>query len=288
MMRKLAIASIITAMTLVPATAVMAVPLDVSSNLPAFNNPGGIDRGDDAIVGDIINYEDVLTVGGVTVDARLTVLAVDGSINDVDHAHSPDSNPYPYIFSRLEFQSSEIGGGKVRYRIEFTDSSTGDPVVLAGLSVSVRDVDETQYVQASNVESYSLSSSPATQLQVRIPSTDPSVRVGEIRFASPSIGVDPEDEDYWVQLNFADVSAFELELGQGDYDFDEGAYYFLDFERSSWATTPTETVTPSLAAANNLAETGVSGASLSLIALGAAGLLAASVALRRRTSSMRG
>jgi hypothetical protein len=37
-----------------------------------------------------------------------------------------------------------------------------------------------------------------------------------------------------------------------------------------------------------LAETGVSGASLSLIALGAAGLLAASVALRRRTLSSRG
>jgi hypothetical protein len=288
MIRKLAIASLISAMTLVPATAVMAVPLDVSSNLPSFNNPNGDDLGADAVVGTTIDYDAVLTTGGITVDARITVLTVDGSIDVVDHSPFYDPTVDPFIFSQLRFQSSEVGSGKVRYRIEFTDSATGAPVVVSGLSVSVRDVDETQYIQASNVSSYSLSSSPATELQVRIPSTDPSVRVGEIRFASPSIGIDPEDEDYWVQLNFTDVSAFEVELGQGDYDLDEGAYYYLDFERSSWATTPTETVTPSLAAANDLAETGVSGSSLSLIAMGAVGLLGAAVAIRRRTSSVRG
>ena len=254
MIRQLTVASAIAGLLFLPATAAAAVPIDVSSNFPSFNNPDDEDRGFEAVEGDVFDYEDVLTIDGITVNARITVLSVDGFIDVLDAAYDRTSSPWPQVFSQLMFQQEEVGGGKVRYLFEFTDSATDLPVVLTGLRLATRDVDETQYIQASNVKSYSLSSSPATALSVVRPSDDPTVNAGEIRFVSPSIGIDPEDEDYWVSVSFEDVSSFTVELGQGDYDLDEGAYYYLDFDTPDWGTPPTETpaagpepVDPSLA-----------------------------------------
>jgi hypothetical protein len=284
MIRQLFTATLIAGLVLTPVGAASATPLDVSSTFPNFANPDDLSIGEDAEVGDTFDYEGVLVAGGVTVDARITVLAVDGFIGIVDAAESDDSSPWPYLFSQLKFQEDANGGGKVRYLIEFTDSATGDPAVLTGLRAVVRDVDETQYIQASEVKSYSLSSTPTTELSVITPNDNATVTEGEIRFASPSIGIDPSDEDYWVSLSFEDVSSFTLELGQGDYDEFEWAYYYVDFEAPSWTVEPTDTDTPPLTRDPDLADTGVADSSLLLSVLAAIGLLTVGIAIRRRIS----
>jgi hypothetical protein len=284
MIRKLATVSLLAAVMLMPATAASAAPLDVSGNAPTFINPDDLSIGDSAVVGDTFDYEGILVEGGVTVDAHFTVLSVDGLIGIFDAAEFPDSSPWSLLFSQLRFQEDEIGGGKVRYLVEFTNSATGDPVELSGLSFSVRDVDETQYVQASDLKSFSLSSSPATELSVVTPNDDASVVEGEIRFESPSIGVDPSDEEYWATLTLEDVSSFTLELGQGDYDFEEWAYYYLDFAIQDWTNSPTETDASSLAESDDLAATGTLSSLVPMVAVAAFGLLSIGVALRRRRS----
>ena len=282
MFRQLTIAAIAAGLVLAPVTGASAVTLDLAGDFPAFGNPGDANRGVEAEVGDFLDYEDVVTVGGVTVDARITVLTVDGEINMIDSAYDNSGDPsWPQIFSKMRFQLESNGGGKVRYRIDFTDSATGDPVTLSGLQLMTRDVDETQYIQATNVSSYLLSSTPATAMVVRTPNDIASIPEGEIRFASPSVGIDPDDEDYWVSLSFEDTSSITLELGQRNYDDFEGAYYYISFESPAWTVEPTETDTPSLTRDDELAPTGA--ADLSLLAVGGAiGLLAVGATVRRR------
>jgi hypothetical protein len=284
MIRKLATLALISTFVLVPTTAASAITLDVSNNFPSFENAGDLNIGEDAELGDVFDYEGIVIEDGVTVDARFTVLALDGFIGVFDAAEGPDSSPWGLIFSQLRFQEEENGGGKVRYLVEFTDNVTGDPVELSGLSFSVRDVDETQYIQSTHVESYELSSSPATELDVITPNDNASVPEGEIRFASPSIGVDSDDEEYWVTLNLEDVSSFTLELGQRNYDDFEWAYYYLDFDMQSWTNEPTETDTPLLTRDETLAPTGAVESVLPIVALSVMGLLAIGFVLRRRTS----
>ncbi|MDP4586338.1 MAG: hypothetical protein NWS64_03445 [Microbacteriaceae bacterium] len=282
MIRQLTVAAITAGLVLAPVTAASAITLDLAGNFPVFENPGDVDRGVDAEVGDFLDYEDVVTVGGVTVDAQITVLTVDGLIGVIDSAYDNSEDPsWPQIFSQMRFQEQANGGGKVRYRIDFTDHATGDPVTLSGLQLTILDVDETQYIQATNVSSYLLSSTPATALYVRTPNDLASIPEGEIRIGSPSIAIEPEDEDYWASLSFENTSSITLELGQGNFDDFEWAYYYLDFQSPTWTVAPTQTDTPPLTRNEELAPTGATDVSL-LAVSGAIGLLAVAATLRRQ------
>lgn len=282
MIRKLTIAALAAGLVLSPVATASAVTIDLAGNFPNFGNPLDVNLGEDAEVGDFLDYEDVVTVGGVTVDARITVLTVDGQIGVLDNAFDNSGDPsWPQIFSQMRFQEVANGGGKVRYRIDFTDSATGDPVTLSGLSLMTRDVDETQYIQATNVSSYLLSSTPETSMRVRTPNDLASIPNGEIRFSSPSVGIDPEDEAFWVALSFEDTSSITLELGQGNYDDFEWAYYYIGFESPVWTVDPTETTTPSLIRDDELAPTGAADSSL-ILAVGAIVLLAFGATVRRQ------
>lgn len=74
-------ASALAGLLLLPATAAAATPIEASSNFPSFNNPDDEDRGFEAVEGDVFDHGDVLTTDGITINARITVLSVDGYID---------------------------------------------------------------------------------------------------------------------------------------------------------------------------------------------------------------
>jgi hypothetical protein len=99
-------------------------------------------------------YENVASVGGVQVDARVTTTELTATISDYDDPGSASGNA-KYFQIDGDFQSGE----RAAFRFDFFDHDTGLPVTLENVLVTSIDLDKTgrQYTEFSGFQSYVLS-----------------------------------------------------------------------------------------------------------------------------------
>jgi LPXTG-motif cell wall-anchored protein len=213
---------------------------------PYFDFSNGSDVGDDFQVNDSFTYQDVTVIDGTTVDAIVTV----NQIVNIDRT-DPDSLPILDRSSNSRigtyFNPTDGMEGYVEYTVEFfEDNDPTSPVTITDLALTVKDIDELQYISAENVDSFNLSSSPATKLTPR--------RSGNVLFIEElnDISSDTSDEDHWAVLKFDSTSSVTLRIGSKD----GSAYFGVVFSRGSNASEeftnpPSETTADSVGASNS-------------------------------------
>jgi hypothetical protein len=148
------------------------------------------------------------------------------------------------------------------------------PIVLDNFTVTVKDIDNSQWFSATNASSYALSSTPATNLTART--------VGSQLFIEELNDVESENEneDHWGVVNFASKSSVTFRVGMTG---GASASFNILFADSEWSANPT---TIAVAGSPNLAATGTDSTALET-GLVLSGLfvtigVVASAALRRR------
>lgn len=235
-LRALVAVTIITFVSVVslPTTASAATPtFDAGNQLVSFSNTVVIGTG--AGVGFAHRYSNAITIGGVPIDGIVTVISTSNAgFSKLDGNASP-TNPIDTTMSMNR------GGGTVSYRVDFVKSGTDDPVILQNLDINVADIDSTQFAQFSGVQSYSLSSNPATKLTVQTSANDATIPVGAYRFAEVNnVPSNDADQDFWAQVKYNAASSVIVTLGSKKSGT---AFFGVQFAAASWTNSPT-TVTP--------------------------------------------
>jgi len=236
-----------------------------------FTNPAG-DIVDNAAVGDTYTYDEVfITSDGTRVGATITVNELSNLFQfQIDRDDRPDTD-------------AGIGNGITRngenayaeYTVSFhAAGNPNSPIVLDNFTVTVKDIDNSQWFSATNASSYALSSTPATNLTART--------VGSQLFIEELNDVESENEneDHWGVVNFASKSSVTFRVGMTG---GASASFNILFADSEWSANPT---TIAVAGSPNLAATGTDSTALET-GLVLSGLfltigVVASAALRRR------
>ncbi|MEM7422908.1 MAG: Hint domain-containing protein [Pseudomonadota bacterium] len=153
--------------------------------------------------GAFVIYDDVGTTDqGTTIQARIKVTSLEDPDIQVELGYS-DSIPI-----RISADASGDAGDLVGIQIEFFDQSTGQPIKLDS-AFTFQDVDgstESITIGKDDAQSVSLSSSPATNLQV----TD-NGDTFTITDASAGSATNVE-EDHWATVTFSEQSSMEFTL----------------------------------------------------------------------------
>ena len=206
---------------------------DANNQLVSFSNTVVIGTG--AGVGFAHRYTNAITIGGTAIDGIVTVIATNNAgFSKLDGNVNP-TNPIDTTMSMNK------GGGTVAYRVDFVKSGTDDPVILQNLDINVADIDSTQFAQFSGVQSYSLSSNPATKLTVQTSANDATIPAGAYRFAEVNnVASNDTDQDFWAQVKYTAASSVIVTLGSKKSGT---AFFGVQFAAANWTTTPT-TVTP--------------------------------------------
>ena len=239
-----------------------------------------------------VTYPDVFySVATGVVDAKVTLVSAVNitSAFILDDTISPTAGNWALAPDLTVFNSA-AGEGSARIRIEFFQTGTSTPVVLTNLSATVIDIDNNQFVSATDVDTYQLSSSPATNLV--------DSKTGNLLTVREPNGAGSNDsnEAHWVVMNFNSASSLEFTFG----DTSGGASFGLTFAAASWSTSPlvltaplgtSGNTTPSgttVSAVPQLARTGSDFSDLTSGIAVAAGLIIAGFAtlmlVRRRTT----
>lgn len=185
----------------------------------------------------IFTYEEVFLLGGTTVVGATVTISEIGNL--VDDEFMLDGGP------------RDAGGGLGSYIspddstlesfAEFTIAfhAAGDPntpIPLNNISVTIKDIDNEQYVAAENVDSYSLSATPPTELSARTVGT--TLFVEEL----DGDGSRTQDEEHWAVLNFNSASTITMRVGSRDGD---GALFNSLFAVAEWSSAPATITTGS-------------------------------------------
>jgi hypothetical protein len=212
-----------------------------------FANPAG-DIFDNAAVGDTYTYDEVfITADGTRVGATITVNELSNLFQfQIDRDDRPDTD-------------AGIGNGITRngenafaeYTVSFhAAGNPNSPIVLDNFTVTVKDIDNSQWFSATNASSYALSSTPATNLTART--------VGSQLFIEELNDVESENEneDHWGVVNFASKSSVTFRVGMTG---GASASFNILFADSEWSANPT---TIAVAGSPNLAATGTDSTAL--------------------------
>ena len=256
-LRAIALATtfLVTGGILLPGSA-RAVTVDVNSAPIVFANGAGDPKiGEFAPVGFSHRYNNVVTVGGISVDAIVSVMSATGIDSDDDHASGAnnllddlddDGSPGDAIRTRLDVfgldgQSGDTNfQGEAVLRVAFLQSGTQNAATLQNVAINVKDIDSRQFVEFAAISSYMLTSN--TEISVATNTTDPSlVTAGSTRFFEPSGSEsDEEDEENWVQVSYNQLSFVDIKVGARQSG---GAYYGIEFSAATFtATTATVNV----------------------------------------------
>jgi hypothetical protein len=160
--------------------------------------------------GDIVRFNNVVSAGGVTVDAVMETLAladVEIARYEVSSSSSWEENP-DWFWTRLGTPET---AGSATFRLSFFVSGTytgpgaGTPVTLLNAQLTAGDINGLQYVQLSDVQGYTFAADTALTF-------DPTLG----RFSSD----DTEDDDefpsrYQVQLSYSSLATLDFGFGFG-------------------------------------------------------------------------
>lgn len=220
-------------------TTAHALTLNNNNGLIAFANTSAV--GTNATQGFTYRYANAVTIGGQAIDAMFSIPSITSGATiqkvDVDSSSTPSGATNEMINSNLNFAGAT---DSVTYQLDFVKAGTTTPVTIQNVAISVGDIDIEQFAQFSNITSHKLSSAPATVLTPQTNSTVSSIPAGAYRFQSPTGTSTATDQDHWVEVRYDSVSSLTIVLGAITSG---GAYFSIDFQPSTWSSTPT-TVTP--------------------------------------------
>jgi len=205
-------------------------------------------------VGDFVDYFNVVTLNGQQIDSRITITAQggiessssspgDGLLRRLD-GEGGGAEENPFVQSSVRFDN-KVGDEWVEYQIEFftglaTSPANPTPATLSNLYLSVYDIDNQQYFEASGFSSYELTEDSI--LSVSAP------RFGVTRFAETSntstSGTDSQTLGR-VTVLFDSVDSFTMRLGQNRTTRGSSASFDLDFSPGlGWLGAQRVTLTP--------------------------------------------
>jgi uncharacterized repeat protein (TIGR02543 family)/LPXTG-motif cell wall-anchored protein len=233
---------------------VQAVTVDVNSAPIVFANGAGDPKiGELAPVGFSHRYNNVVTVGGVSVDAIVTVISATGIDSDDDHASGAnnlldelddDGSPGNAIRARLDVFGLDNQSGDTNFqgqaviRVGFLQTGTQNAATLQNVVINVKDIDSRQFVEFAAISSYRLTNN--SEVNVATNTSDPSlVTAGSTRFFEPSGNSSSDsDEENWVQVSFNQRSFVDIKIGARQSG---GAYFGIEFSAATF-TAPAATV----------------------------------------------
>lgn len=225
----LAIASLMAMATLsVAAPASATTSLDATGASLNFFNDNGVSMP----LGESHLYEDVVTIDGTSVDARLTLNTVEESteLYDSDEFQSDGIDTYLYVDCNGcdeddEYTPADNYKGYVEFTIDFFEAGTETPVILENLSFYVRDIDTYQYIEVLDPKSYIFDAD--SNLTAVYPDQNSDISEGHVRFYEMNgLDSEPENQLHWVQVNMESASSVTYKIGQ---DIPGGAFFSVRF-----------------------------------------------------------
>ena len=183
-------------------------------------------------VGDVVLYENVITITGQQIDAIIRTDSIDnGTCTDFDYTGTSQNNLQRWFSPRFNFNS---GGGYAEFKIEFilggsfnNGSNTGTSITLQNIMVSSYDIDGNGNANSNQYCDFGgFSIAEVGNPTLLTYSYDSSS--GLTRFSSTvsTNNTNAADERHRVRCQYSAVSNFTLRLGGGGSG---AAYYFIDF-----------------------------------------------------------
>ena len=205
--------------------------------------------GDGKSVGDIVLYENIVTISGQQLDAIVrTQVITNGSITTFDYTGSGQNNQERWFSPQANFSS---GGGSIEFKIEFIlgasyvdATNTGDIITLQDIVLNSYDIDgngntnSNQFCDFGGFDASELGS--PTNLEY---SFDPVSGLTRFRSTSNVNTPDAFDEKNRVKLTYSFISTMDVKLGA---EGNGAAYYFLDFSGGDTFDSSTTVVAPVL------------------------------------------
>ena len=228
--------------------------------VPFANGPSNLSIGSAAGIGFSHRYENVLAFGDVSVDAVVSLESTSNLDQDDNYGNGVD-NLIDYldktsldIPNALRTQLDVASGpdltdiGEAVIRVSFVRAGTQIPLTLQNVVISVKDIDDNQYVEFAAISSYKLTSN--TALQVATHTSDPSlVLAGSTRFYEPN-GEESSttDEPHWVEVSYSQISFIDIKLGarvdgSANFDIDFAGAGFITSINQAVIAAPSYTVT---------------------------------------------
>jgi uncharacterized repeat protein (TIGR02543 family) len=147
-------------------------------------------------------YENVATIGGAIIDARVTIVAQSGNVdNELSTFDEYDNTQH--LSAHTEPSGSAESSGK--FRIDFLADGTDTPVVLRNIRSSIADIDAHEFGTFFGISRYRLAT--GTQLS-RSGST-----AGVFRFHSSTTAGSNTDELRILEVDYDATSSITTEFG---------------------------------------------------------------------------
>ena len=229
-------------------TSANATPIDVGASSMIFRNSTAVDIGPLAEAGFSHRYNDVVTVGGRTVDAILTVLSVtnldsdddeiSGANNKIDKVddETPLSDEIDLsidVFgSACDLEAVPPCTGNTVIRVAFVEDETSIAATLRNVKITVVDIDSRQFVEYSAVSQYKLTTDPLTELTVSTPAA------GRTRFTAGLAPSSSSHEENWAEVTFDQLSFVDIKIGA---DQSGGASFGISFSEAPFVAPTTTT-----------------------------------------------
>lgn len=205
--------------------------------------------GDGTNEGDVVLYENILTVSGQQIDAFITTIEIsNGTITTYDYTGTSQNNQKRWFSPQATFNS---GGGYLKYRITFIEggsysdaTNTGNNITLADVVLNSYDIDgngnanSNQYCDFGGFSNSEIGN--PTNLEYSYNSLS-----GLTRFRSTTNvnNTNAAAEENRVKLSFTYISSMDIILGG---EGDGAAYYFLDFSGGDTFVSSTQVDAPVL------------------------------------------
>ncbi len=227
--------------------AAWAAPINVNNGELNFGAVSGNSQptkiGDNEAAGFSYRYSNVFS----GVDAVATLLDVTNVDEDDDETNGADLR-----LDEFDDDSSTTGKvidldldvfgdndltqtGSATFRIDFVASGTSDAVTLQNISILVDDIDGLQFARFAGISAYELSATPLTDLSVT------SSGGAYEFFEADDDSSDPEDEDFWVLVEYLSASSITITLGARQSG---SASFGVAFRDATWTSAPDRTVVP--------------------------------------------
>ncbi len=200
-------------------------------------------------IGNIVLYQNVLSIGGQQIDAIITTTGLqNGTYSDYDNTSSDQGNQQRWFSPRLSFNS---GGGFVTFNIQFIEGGSynnstneGVGVILADVILNTYDIDgngganTNQYAEFEGFD-YVEIGNPTTLNY----SYDSSSGLTQFVSTISTNNTNASSEQTRVRCTYSFISEIDIRMGSNGSGW---AYFFLDFSAGSNFNSSTSLEVPRL------------------------------------------
>jgi uncharacterized repeat protein (TIGR02543 family) len=186
-----------------PQTASAAIGSDLNYQALSFQPEADLFRASsDLSPGFNRRYENVATIDGAFIDARVTIVAQSGNVNNELSTFDQYDNTQ-HLSAHTEPSGSAESSGKIR--IDFLADGTDTPVVLRNIRASIADIDAHEFGTFFGISRYRL----ATGTQLSRSGSTPGI----YRFHSSTTGGSNTDELRILEVDYDSTSSITTEFG---------------------------------------------------------------------------